>query len=99
MPSRLSLFVPLLLVAACDESMNDTSSAAPELVTQGEMPAFCRGAAAEEFGQRPNDITTLPAEPDQGMFTVYGQYPAENPDNFFTCTFTEEGRLVGVDRS
>ena len=28
---------------------------------------------------------------------VYGQYPQGNPTSFFTCTFTADGELVGVD--
>ena len=70
------------------------SNGTPEMVGVGQMPAFCRGAAAERFAARPMDVTTLPAEPDQGMYTV----PGEVDGTFFACTFTEDGRLVGVDR-
>ena len=84
----------LALLGGCIEE-GDTSSAAPDLVSRGEMPAFCRGAAAEQFSRRPTDIVTLPAEPDAGMFTV----PGEIDGMIFTCTFTPEGRLVGVDRA
>ncbi|MEA3291382.1 MAG: hypothetical protein U9Q71_03615 [Pseudomonadota bacterium] len=56
--------------------------------------------AAERFNQRPQEITTLPAERDQGMFTVYGQFPPDTQNaTFFTCTFTADGEFVGVDRN
>ncbi|PZX17111.1 hypothetical protein LX81_01743 [Palleronia aestuarii] len=93
-PIRFALVLSALGLAGCVDD-TDMSSAAPDLVSQGEMPRFCRGAAAEEFSARPMDVITLPAEPDQGMYTVPGQID----DLFFYCTFSAEGRLVGVDRA
>lgn len=89
----------LALLAACDEAAMDAaeSSAAPENLTQAQMPAYCRGEASARFGGSPQYITTLPAEPDNGMFTVYGN--TENEEQFFTCTFTSDGRFVGIDEA
>jgi hypothetical protein len=70
--------------------------AAGQTVTQGLMPAYCRGEASGKFNQRPNDITTLPAERAGGGFTVYGQYPRNNPTNYFTCAFSADGQFQGV---
>ncbi len=92
----LSAAAMLAALAGCvDTAMDDTSSAAPDRLSQAQMPAFCRGEAASRYGGSPQYITTLPAEPDQGMFTVYGN--TENEEDFFTCTFTAEGEFVGLD--
>lgn len=71
------------------------SSAAPTNVSVGDMPAYCRGEASAAFGGSPQYITTLPAEPDNGMYSVYGN--TENEEQFFTCTFDADGRFVGID--
>lgn len=90
----------VLSAAACEapQQAAPPSTAAPDRVTQGQMPAFCRGEASARFNQRPQDIATLPAERSGSMFVVYGQYPQGNPTSFFTCTFSADGELVGVDR-
>lgn len=91
---RIALILPALSLAGCVDD-GPPPNPAPDTVSRGEMPAFCRGAAAEQFSARPTDVVTLPAEPDQGMFTV----PGEIDGLFFACTFTADGRLVGVDRT
>jgi hypothetical protein len=96
--SKLILPLGLLaLLAACDEAAKDSdeNSAAPENLTQAQMPAYCRGEASAKYGGSPQYITALPAEPDNRMLTVYGN--TENEAQFFTCTFTSDGRFVGID--
>lgn len=89
-------------LAGCEtmpESGSGSANPTPDTLKQSQMPAYCRGEAAAKFGQRPQEITTLPAERDQGMFTVYGQFPPEGQNaTFFTCTFSANGEFVGVDK-
>lgn len=64
-----------------------------------DMQRHCQGEASAKFGQRPQNILTLPVERDHGMYTVYGQYPPEGSKvTLFICTFNAEGELVGVDK-
>lgn len=72
----------------------------PDQASQAEMPAYCRDEAAAQFKQRPQDIITLPAEQIEDRFTVYGQFPLEGADQtFFTCTFSDDGKLIGVEQN
>ena len=97
----IRLLVPAAMLAALagcvDTDMEDmsASTAAPDRQTPAQMPVFCRGEAAALYGGPPQYITTLPAEPDQGMYTVPGY--TENQEDFFTCTFTADGEFVGID--
>ena len=63
-----------------------------------DMPKYCAGEASAKFGQSPRDITTQKAAKDHGMYSVWGQYPAEPSPQVFICTFSAEGRFVGVDK-
>lgn len=62
-----------------------------------DMPKYCAGEASAKFSQRPNRITTQNAVEDHGMYSVWGQYEAEPNPQLFICTFSAEGKLVGVD--
>ena len=62
-----------------------------------DMPKYCAGEASAKFNQRPNRITTQFAVEDHGMYSVWGQYEAEPNPQLFICTFSAEGKLVGVD--
>lgn len=73
-------------------------AAAAGNVTVAQMPRFCKGAAAEKFGQSPQDISTQMPVPDQGMYSVFGQFPPNGAGTVFICTFTRDGKLVGVDK-
>lgn len=82
-------------LAGCEStSTPKTTDGKTVQVIQTDMPAYCIGEAAQAFGQKTNDMTTLPAEPDGNRFTVRGQYPAnataENA-TFFTCSFSATG--------
>lgn len=63
-----------------------------------DMPKYCAGEASAKFGQSPRDITTQKATKDKGMYSVWGQYPAQPSPQVFICTFSAEGRFVGVDK-
>lgn len=63
-----------------------------------DMPKYCAGEASAKFGQSPRDITTQKAAKDKGMYSVWGQYPAQPSPQVFICTFSAEGRFVGVDK-
>ncbi len=71
---------------------------AEENIARPDMPRYCLYEAASAYGVRREDVITLPAEPDQNMFSVYGQTPAEGANAlFFICTFNGAGQFVGVD--
>ncbi len=75
------------------------SNAASDAVSVKDMPRYCTGEASSKFSQRPTNISTQKAFKDQGMYTVYGQYPPSGADpTVFICTFTADGKLVGVDK-
>lgn len=83
------------------ESGGATSSqpAAGGGVAVKDMARHCAGAAAEKFHQRPMNISTQPAIEDQGMYSVFGQFPPSGADpTIFICTFNADGQLVGVDK-
>jgi hypothetical protein len=62
------------------------------------MARYCAGEASAKFNQKPNRITTQEAVKDKGMYSVWGQYEAEPSPQVFVCTFSAEGKLVGVDK-
>jgi hypothetical protein len=68
-------------------------------VAVADMARYCAGEASAKFQQRPQNISTQPAIEDQGMYSVFGQFPPSgaNP-TVFICTFTADGELVGVDK-
>ncbi len=75
------------------------NNASTTRVAVKDMQRYCQGEASAKFGERPQDILTLPVERDHGMYSVYGQYPPEGQDvTLFICTFNAQGELVGVDK-
>ncbi len=83
-------------------SFNKSTAAAPAASSGGvavkDMPKYCAGEASAKFNQKPTRITTNFAVEDQGMYSVFGQYEAEPNPQVFICTFSAEGKLVGVDK-
>jgi hypothetical protein len=70
-----------------------------EKVEVEAMARYCAGEASAKFQQRPTNISTQPAIEDQGMYSVFGQYPPSGADpTIFICTFSSDGKLVGVDK-
>lgn len=89
----------LSLLAACGPEMSsDTSSSTPKAASPSNMPGICRREAAEKFDRKPHEITTLPAEHNRGIYTVYGSFNS-NKDHLITCTFNNNGRLQSVNRA
>ena len=67
------------------------SKAASDAIAVKDMPRYCAGEASAKFNRRPADISTQKAFKDQGMYTVYGQYPPSGADpTVFICTFSAE---------
>jgi len=64
-----------------------------------DMGRYCVGEASAKFQQKPNRITTQNPTKDQGMYSVWGQYEAEPSPQVFICTFTGDGKFVGVDKN
>ncbi len=57
-------------------------------IAVADMGRFCVGEASAAFGQRPQNMATLPVENSGGMYLVYGQYPPDGANvTTFTCTF------------
>jgi hypothetical protein len=66
----------------------------------GSMQKYCQGEAAARFGQRPQNILTLPVERNGGGFTVYGQFPPEGRRvTTFECSFDHQGLFRRVARN
>jgi len=64
-----------------------------------DMARFCAGEASAKFHQRPSNISAQPANEDHGMYSVFGQFPPSGADpTVCICTFSSEGKLVGVDK-
>jgi len=83
-------------------TFNKNTSAAPAAssghIAVKDMARYCAGEASAKFNQKPNRITTKAAVKDHGMYSVWGQYEAEPSPQVFICTFSAEGKLVGVDK-
>lgn len=93
------------LVVIFDESSSSSgSSATPSAASDGgiavsDMARYCAGEASAAFQQRPTNISTTPAIEDQGMYSVFGQYPPSGADpTVFICTFSGDGKFVSVDK-
>jgi len=68
-------------------------------VAVDDMARHCAGEASAKFHQRPQNISTRPAIKDQGMYSVFGQFPPSGADpTVFICTYSAEGKFVGVDK-
>jgi hypothetical protein len=75
------------------------AAAVPGAVAVKDMARVCAGEASAKFKQRPANITTQPAIEDQGMYSVFGQFPPGGAEpTVFICTFSSDGKLVGVDK-
>lgn len=75
------------------------SGSGSDRVAVADMPRYCAGEASAKFNQRPRDISTQKPIKEQGMYSVFGQFPPSGADpTIFICTFSAEGKLVGVDK-
>jgi hypothetical protein len=67
-----------------------------EQVTPGNMPAYCRGMAASDFGTKPAYIKTGKLKKNKdGSYTISGTYDGKDP---FTCAFAKSGEYTGLTR-
>lgn len=83
-------------------TFHQAAAAAPaqsgDKVAVKDMGKYCAGEASAKFNQKPNRITTQNAVKDHGMYSVWGQYEHDPNPQLFICTFSAEGKLVGVDK-
>ena len=64
-----------------------------------DMGRYCAGEAAAKFKVSPRDITTQAARQTQGMWEVWGQYPAQPSPQVFICSFNAERQFLSVDKN
>jgi hypothetical protein len=84
---RLSLLIPLFLLSAPVLS---------EPLSPGNMPAYCRGQAASDFGTKPVYIKTGKlVKAKDGSYSISGKYDEKEP---FTCKFAANGEFTGMKR-
>ncbi len=91
------------LAVACMLTVALTASevAAKESIRVDQMQKYCQGEASAAFGQRPQDILTLPPEErDNGAHSVYGQYPPSGSKvTTFECRFTPKNHFNFVKKT
>lgn len=76
------------------------NSGSSDAVRVQDMQRYCRGEASEKFGQRPQDIATLPVENVSDGYVVYGQYPQTGINvETFQCKFNQARVFRRVSRN
>jgi len=68
-------------------------------IAVADMGRYCAGEASAKFGVSPRDITTQAARQTQGMWEVWGQYPAQPSPQVFICSFNAERIFLSVDKN
>jgi hypothetical protein len=68
-------------------------------IAVADMPRHCAGEASAKFHQSPRDITTQAARQTQGMWEVWGQYPAQPSPQVFICSFNAERKFLSADKN
>jgi hypothetical protein len=64
-----------------------------------DMARYCAGEASAKFHVSPRDITTQKPSQTQGMWEVWGQYPAQPSPQVFICSFNAEKQFLSVDKN
>jgi hypothetical protein len=72
-------------------------SSAAGAVAVADMSRYCAGEASAKFKVSPRDIKTENAKQTQGMYEVWGQYPAQPSPQVFICSFNAERQFLSVD--
>ena len=67
-------------------------------IAVSDMARYCAGEASAKFGVSPRDITMQNAKQTQGMYEVWGQYPAQPSPQVFICSFNAERKFLSVDK-
>lgn len=66
-------------------------------VAVSDMGRYCVGEASAYFGQRPQNMATLPVEQYGGQYIVYGQFPPDGSNvTTFQCYFDGGGEFLRV---
>jgi hypothetical protein len=68
-------------------------------IAEADMGRYCAGEASAKFHVSPRDITTQAARKTQGMWEVWGQYPAQPSPQVFICSFNAERQFLSVDKN
>ena len=68
-------------------------------IAVADMGRYCAGEASAKFHVSPRDITTQAARQTQGMWEVWGQYPAQPSPQVFICSFNAERKFLSVDKN
>jgi hypothetical protein len=86
------------LLAAAIATQSGLAQAAEESIAIAEMPRYCALEAASKFQVSPSNVTTESAKHTQGMYEVWGQYPAKPSPQVFICSFNAERQFLSVDK-
>jgi hypothetical protein len=87
-----------VLVTFAGESASTGGAAANGAIAVADMSRHCMGVASEKFRLSPRDISTQNAKQTQGMWEVWGQYPAQPSPQVFICSFNAEKQFLSVDK-
>jgi hypothetical protein len=68
-------------------------------IAVADMGRNCAGEASAKFHVSPRDITTQNAKQTQGMYEVWGQYPADPSPQVFICSYNAERKFLSVDKN
>jgi hypothetical protein len=87
-------------VIKTSDKRSESATQAGEVVNLEDMPAFCRGMAAEKFQESPRRITTnKPAIQSDGSYRVFGQYDlSDSQIQVFTCKFSPQKKFMNVHK-
>ena len=75
------------------------SVATGAVVAQGNMPEYCQGAAATQYGATPGNITTNSPVRREFGFLVTGTADTGQQTYFFNCRFDPRGSFLGISEA
>lgn len=87
------------LVVAEGDATSSSVSGGGGGIAVADMGRYCAGEASAKFHVSPRDITTQAARQTQGMWEVWGQYPAQPSPQVFICSFNAEKQFLSVDKN
>jgi hypothetical protein len=86
-----------VIVTFGGSSSSSSGGSAAGAIAVADMSRYCAGEASAKFKVSPRDITTQNAKQTQGMYEVWGQYPAQPSPQVFICSFNAEKQFLSVD--